>query len=164
MLLYLKDLNVCSDKAEFSFLQKKTAFWCSFKRVPNWMFLWGGLVRLSMLLTSALTKCLLSLLSWEMLSSTTVTISAVGILRGASNVSLVHIWKSIKKRFSFAKKENSALSEHTCLTNHRIGWDKSKTITTNRRYHQRLCLEAWHINFAHAPLNRDDGGLLPGAY
>ena len=28
--------HVCSDKAEFSFLQKKTAFWCSFKRVPNW--------------------------------------------------------------------------------------------------------------------------------
>ena len=26
MLLYLKDLNECSDKAEFSFLQKKTAF------------------------------------------------------------------------------------------------------------------------------------------
>ena len=35
--------------------------------------------------------------------------------------------------------------------------------TTNRRYHQRLCLEAWHINSAHAPLNRDDGGLLPDA-
>ena len=27
-----------------------------------------------------------------------------------------------------------------------------------------LCLEAWHINSAHAPLNRDDGGLLPDAY
>ena len=40
----------------------------------------------------------------------------------------------------------------------------SKIITTNRRYHQRLCLEAWHINSAHAPLNRDDGGLLPDAY
>ena len=32
------------------------------------------------------------------------------------------------------------------------------------RYHQRFCLEAWHINSAHAPLNRDDGGLLPDAY
>ena len=32
------------------------------------------------------------------------------------------------------------------------------------RYHQHLCLEAWHINSAHAPLNRDDGGLLPDAY
>ena len=53
---------------------------------------------------------------------------------------------------------------HTCLTNHTIGWNNSKIITTNRRYHQRLCLEAWHINSAHAPLNRDDGGLLPDAY
>ena len=39
--------------------------------------------------------------------------------------------------------------------------DKSKIIITYRRYHQRLCLEAWHINSAHAPLNRADGGLLP---
>ena len=28
--------HVCSDKAEFSFLQNKTTFWCSFKRVSNW--------------------------------------------------------------------------------------------------------------------------------
>ena len=76
------------------------------------------------------------------------------------NVSMVHVSKSIKKRFSLAKKENLALSEHTCLTNHTIGWDKSKILTTNRRYHQRLCLEAWYINCAHAPLNRDDVGLL----
>ena len=67
----------------------------------------------------------------------------------------------VRTGFFFCKKENSALSGHTCLTNHIIGWDKSKIITTNRRYHQRLCLEAWHINSAHAPLNRDDGGLLP---
>ena len=39
-----------------------------------------------------------------------------------------------------------------------------KIITTNRRYHQRLCVEAWHINSAHASLNRDDGGFLPDAY
>ena len=25
------------------------------------------------------------------------------------------------------------------------------------RYHQRHCLEAWHINSAHAPLNRNVG-------
>ena len=37
-------------------------------------------------------------------------------------------------------------------------------ITTNRRYQQRLFLEAWHIISAHAPLNRDDGSLLPDAY
>ena len=59
---------------------------------------------------------------------------------------------------------DSQPSEHTYLTNHSIGWDNSKIITTNRRYHQRLCLEAWHINSAHAPLNHDDGGLLPYAY
>ena len=72
--------------------------------------------------------------------------------------------KEHQKAVFLCKKENSALSEHTCLTNHTIGWDKSKIITTNRRYHQRLCLEAWHINSAHALLNREDGGLLPDAY
>ena len=72
--------------------------------------------------------------------------------------------KEHQKAVFFCKKENSALSEHTCLTNHTIGWDKSKIITTNRCYHQRLCLEAWHINSAHAPLSRDDGGLLTDAY
>ena len=80
------------------------------------------------------------------------------------NVSLVDVWKSMKKRFSFAKKENSALSDHTCPTNHTIGWDKFKIITITRRYHQRFCLEAWDINSTYAPLNRDDGGLLPDAY
>ena len=34
------------------------------------------------------------------------------------------------------------------------------SITTNRRYHQRLRLEAWHINSAHASLNREDGAYL----
>ncbi|CAH3167065.1 unnamed protein product [Pocillopora meandrina] len=72
--------------------------------------------------------------------------------------------KEHQKAVFLCKKENSALSEHTRLTNHTIGWDNSKIITTNRRYHQRLCLEAWHINSAHAPSNRDDGGLLPDAY
>ena len=43
--------------------------------------------------------------------------------------------KEHQKAVFFCKKENSALSEHTCLTNHKIVWDKSKIITTNRRYH-----------------------------
>ena len=64
----------------------------------------------------------------------------------------------------FCKKENSALLEHTCLTKHAIGWDKSKIITTHQCYHQHLCLEAWHINSAHTPLSCDDGCLLPDAY
>ena len=53
---------------------------------------------------------------------------------------------------------------HTCLTNHTIGWDEPKIITTNWRCHQGLCVEAWHINSAHIPLNCNDGGLLPDAY
>ena len=40
-----------------------------------WMFLVGGLARLSMLLTSTLTKCLRSSLSWEILSSTAAILS-----------------------------------------------------------------------------------------
>ena len=75
------------------------------------------------------------------------------------------VWcKEHQKAVFFRQKENSALSENTCLTNHTIGWDKSKIITTNRRYHRRPCLEAWHINSAHVPLYRDDGGLLPDAH
>ena len=51
-------------------------------------------------------------------------------------------FKEHPKVVFFCKKENSALSEYTWLTNHTIGLDKTKIITTNRRYHQRLCLEA----------------------
>ena len=36
--------------------------------------------------------------------------------------------KEHQKAVFFCKKENSALSEHTCLTNHTIGWDSSKII------------------------------------
>ena len=68
--------------------------------------------------------------------------------------------KEHQKAVFCCKKENSAFSEHTCLTNHTIGWDNSKIITSNRRYHRRLCLKYWHINSAHAPFNRDDGGRL----
>ena len=28
--------HLCPDKAELSFFERETAFWCSFKRVPNW--------------------------------------------------------------------------------------------------------------------------------
>jgi hypothetical protein len=40
----------------------------------------------------------------------------------------------------------------------------SKVITTNNRYGQRLCLEAWHINMSNHALNRDDGAYLPEEY
>ena len=47
-----------------------------------------------------------------------------------------YTFKSVKKRSSFTKKENSALTEHACLTNHTNGWDKLKvspliSVTTN---------------------------------
>ena len=63
-----------------------------------------------------------------------------------------------------SKIDNSALSEHACRTKHSIAWGDSKIVTTNQRYHQRRCLEAWHINRTMNALNRDDGGLLPEAY
>ena len=50
--------------------------------------------------------------------------------------------KEHQRAVSFCEKENSALSEHTYLINHTIGWDNSKIITSYRCYHQRLCLEA----------------------
>ena len=43
--------------------------------------------------------------------------------------------KEHKRAASFCEKENSALSEHTCLINHTIGWVNSKIITTYRCYH-----------------------------
>ena len=36
--------------------------------------------------------------------------------------------------------------------------------TYQENFEWRLCLEAWHINPAHAPVNHDDGGLLPDTY
>ena len=72
--------------------------------------------------------------------------------------------KEHQKAVALSREDNSALSEHTCQTNHTISWNNFKFITTNQRYHQIRFLEALHINSAHAPLNRDDGGLLPDAY
>ena len=58
----------------------------------------------------------------------------------------------------------AALAEHVCKTSHKIVWEDSKIITTNNRYGQRLCLEAWHINASSCVLNRDDGSYLPQEY
>ena len=61
--------------------------------------------------------------------------------------------------------DNMKKYEIKCVTNHEIAKKtNSKIITTNPRYHQRRCPEAWHIDSAHAPLNRNDGGLLPEAH
>ena len=65
-----------------------------------------------------------------------------------------------KAVFFSKKKKNLVLSDHVCQTNDMIAWENSRIITTNPRYHQRRCLEAWHINSVSAPLNRDDGGLI----
>ena len=32
--------DTCSSKADFSLFECKTAFWCSFNRVPNWRLVW----------------------------------------------------------------------------------------------------------------------------
>jgi hypothetical protein len=54
--------------------------------------------------------------------------------------------------------------EYLCYTKHEIAWENSKVITTNNRYGQRLCLEAWHINMSNHALNRVDGAYLPEEY
>jgi hypothetical protein len=54
--------------------------------------------------------------------------------------------KEHQKAVSSLDKGKSALVEHVCYTKHEIAWENSKVITTNNRYGQRLCLEAWHIN------------------
>ena len=50
------------------------------------------------------------------------------------------------------------------IAKHVIAWEDSKIITTNNRYGQRRCLEAWHINMNHHALNRDDGSYSPQEY
>ena len=51
------------------------------------------------------------------------------------------------------------LVSHTCSA--KADFELS---TTNNRYGQRLCLEAWHINASPCALNRDDGSHLPQEY
>jgi hypothetical protein len=62
------------------------------------------------------------------------------------------------------KAVSKALAEHVCDTKHKIAWENSKVITTNNRYGQRRCPEAWHINMNNHALNRDDGTYLPEKY
>ncbi len=72
--------------------------------------------------------------------------------------------KEHQKAVSTLNKGKSALAEHVCDTKHAIAWENSKIITTNNRYGQRRCLEAWHINMNQHALNRDDGSYLPQEY
>ena len=85
-------------------------------------------------------------------------------------ISLVHVWKSIKKQSSFARKKIQLYWSTLAQLTIQLGGISLKLspligiTTTNWHYHQYLCLEAWHINSIHTPLNCDDGSLLPDAY
>jgi hypothetical protein len=68
--------------------------------------------------------------------------------------------KEHQKTVSTLAKGKSTLAKHVCYTKHEIAWENSKVITTNNRYGQRLCLEAWDINMSNHALNRDDGCLF----
>ena len=72
--------------------------------------------------------------------------------------------KEHQRAVSNFNSSKSALAEHVCETSHNIAWEDSRNITTNNRYGQRLCLEAWHINASPCALNRDDGSHLPQEY
>ena len=43
--------------------------------------------------------------------------------------------KEHQKAVDFSRKDNSALSEHSCQTNNTIVWNNSKIISTDQRYH-----------------------------
>ena len=58
--------------------------------------------------------------------------------------------KEHQKAVPTLDKGKSALAEHVYVTP--IAWENSKVITTNNRYGQRLCLEAWHINMGNHAL------------
>ena len=72
--------------------------------------------------------------------------------------------KEHQKTVSTLDKGKSTLAKHVCYTKHEIAWENSKVITTNNRYGQRLCLEAWDIIMSNHALNRDDGAYLPEKY
>ena len=60
--------------------------------------------------------------------------------------------------------EKSALADHVIKTSHNITRDEATILRTNNNWHQREILEAWEINCAKDPLNRDNGLLLPEKY
>ena len=68
--------------------------------------------------------------------------------------------KEHQRAVSNFNSSKSALAEHVCETSHNIVWEDSRIVTTNNRYGQRLCLEAWHVNARPCALNRDDGSHL----
>ena len=69
-----------------------------------------------------------------------------------------------QKAVARLQKEKSALADHVMKTNHDIAWNEATILRTNNNWRQRKILEAWEINCAKDPLNRDDGALLPKEY
>ena len=72
--------------------------------------------------------------------------------------------KEQQKPLSTINKGKSALAEHVCDTKHKIAWENSKVISTNKRYDQRRCLETWHLNMSNHALNKEDGAYLSEEY
>ena len=72
--------------------------------------------------------------------------------------------KEHKSALSAKRITNSALADHSFKTSHKIEWNNASIISCNPHYHQRICLEAWHINSMDYAINRDDGNLFPEAY
>ena len=69
-----------------------------------------------------------------------------------------------QKAVARLQKEKSALADHVIKTNHDIAWNEATILRTNNNWRQRKILEAWEVNCAKDPLNRDDGALLPKEY
>ena len=72
--------------------------------------------------------------------------TAITSISDGPNVSSVHVWKSIKKRFSFANKKIQLYSSTHALLTIQLGGASLKLlpligVTTT----QRLCLEAWNM-------------------
>ena len=57
--------------------------------------------------------------------------------------------------------EKSVIADHVIKTNHDFAFNEATILRTNNNWHQRKILEAWKINCAKDPLNRDDGAYLP---
>ena len=69
-----------------------------------------------------------------------------------------------QKAVGWQQGEKSALADHVIKTNHGIAWEEGTILRTNNNWHQRKILEAWEINCAKDPLNRDDEALLSKEY
>ena len=62
---------------------------------------------------------------------------------------------------SWILKSLLALADHVIKTNHGIAFNEATILRANNNWHQRKILEAWKINCAKDPFNRDDGAYLP---